>query len=246
MKRLLIALVVLLAIGAVGAYLAFNYLDVIVKMALEHYGPDVTGVSVKVGEVQISPRNGRGAIRGLELGSPSGFSAPRSARFGEIRLAIDPATLTSPVVRVRELVIESPHITYEKAAGSTNLDAIQKRIEAYVKAADAADGKGDGKGDGGRGTSTKRRFIIDRLAIRGVRVTMTNPALRGQGVGFDLPDIELRGIGQRQNGVTASEAANVVASTFQQRIAQKVLTNIDLLRRGGVEGAVDALRGLLK
>jgi hypothetical protein len=38
----------------------------------------------------------------------------------------------------------------------------------------------------------------------------------------------------------------MVTGVIQQRIAQKVVTNIDLLRRGGVEGAIDALRGLLK
>jgi hypothetical protein len=30
------------------------------------------------------------------------------------------------------------------------------------------------------------------------------------------------------------------------RIAQRVLTSIDLLRKGGAEGAVDALKGLLR
>jgi hypothetical protein len=75
---------------------------------------------------------------------------------------------------------------------------------------------------------------------------MTNPALKGQGITFDLPDIELRDMGKRQNGITASEAANIVAGTLIARIAQRLLTSADLLRKGGVEGAVDALKGLLK
>jgi hypothetical protein len=75
---------------------------------------------------------------------------------------------------------------------------------------------------------------------------MTTAGLRGQGVSFDLPDIELRDVGRRENGVTASEAANVVAGAVIAGIAQKVLTNIDLLRKGGVEGAMDALKGLLR
>jgi hypothetical protein len=82
--------------------------------------------------------------------------------------------------------------------------------------------------------------------IRGARVTMTNAALKGRGISFDLPDIDLRDVGKRQGGATASEIANLVAGVIQQRIAQKVVTNLDLLRRGGVEGAVDALKGLLK
>ena len=46
------------------------------KWALEHYGPIVAGVPVKVREVQISPRNGRGAVRSLWAGQR--LEQPRS------------------------------------------------------------------------------------------------------------------------------------------------------------------------
>jgi len=53
-------------------------------------------------------------------------------------------------------------------------------------------------------------------------------------------------IGKRQKGLRASEIANVVTGAIISRIAQKMLTSIELLRKGGVEGAVDALKGLFK
>jgi uncharacterized protein involved in outer membrane biogenesis len=190
--------------------------------------------------VRISPTSGRGVIRGLEIGSPPGFSAPRSARFGEIRVALDPSSVTSRVIVIHELAIEAPQITYEKGAKGANLDAIQERIDAYAKKSSG------GAADDSGSASLKRRFIIERLTIRGGRVTMTRSGLMGQGLGFDLPDVELHDVGKRQNGVSASEAAAVVASTLQNKIAQKLLTNIELLRKGGIEGAVDALKGLLK
>jgi hypothetical protein len=240
-KKALYALAALLLLGGVGVYLAYNYVDVIVKMALEYYGPRVTGVAIKVGTVHISPKDGRGSIRDVELGSPPGFSAARSGRFGEVRVALDPATLAEPVIVIRELTLEAPQITYERGERGSNLDAIQKRIDAYVKQAEGA----ESAGSAGR-VGVKRRFIVERLTIRGGRVTMTNPGLRGQGIGFDLPEVQLRDVGRREGGLTASEVASRVAGALQNRIAQRVLSNIDLLRRGGVEGAVDALRGLLK
>jgi uncharacterized protein involved in outer membrane biogenesis len=241
-KKALYAFVALLAIGAAGVYLALNYVDVIVKWALEHYGPDVTGVTVNVGEVKISPKDGRGSIRNLELGSPAGFSAPRTARLGEIRVALDPATLTAPVIVIHELVIDAPQVTYERGNKTTNLDAIQQRIDAYVQRMDA-EGASQGR-EAAR--KAKRRFIVQRLTLRGARVTMTNPALRGQGIAFELPDVQLRDLGQREGGLTASELAARVTAALQNRIAQKVMGSIELLRRGGVEGAVDALKGLIK
>jgi uncharacterized protein involved in outer membrane biogenesis len=223
----------------------------------------VMGVPVKVKEVRISPRDGKGSVRGLEIGNPTGFSAPRAARLGEIRVEIDPTTLREPVVRIRELYVDTPAITYERGNKTTNLEVIQKNIEAYVRgqtpeapprgqtpeAPPGKAGKSPGSVPGSESSVPgleKRRFIIDRLAIKAARVTMTNPALKGQGLSFDLPDIEIRDLGKRQGGVTASEAAAAVTSTLQNRIAQRALTNIDTLRKGGVEGALDALKGLLK
>ena len=242
MRRLGSALVVLLALAAGAAYLVFNYVDVVVKLALEHWGPAVIGAPVSVGEVQISPQSGRGAIRNLEIGNPGGFSSKRSAHFGEIRVAVDPATLLDRLIVIHEIAVEAPQITYEKGGKVANLDVIQSSIDAYVKRATAA---GDGAAGGGK-ASVKRRFVIEKLTIRGGRVLMTTAGLKGQGVSFELPEVQLRDVGKGKGGVTASEAAALVASTLQNKIAQKVLTNVDLLRRGGVEGAVDALKGLLK
>jgi uncharacterized protein involved in outer membrane biogenesis len=240
MRKVLIGLAVLAAIAVVAGLLAWNSLDLIVRAAFEHWGPDLTGGKVEVREVQISPRDGRGRIAGLDIANPAGFSTPRAARFGEIRIAIDPATLTDDVIVIRELAVESAQITYERGDKSSNLDAIQKRIEAYAVASDPT---GNARG---AARAKKRRFVIERLSIRKTRVTMTNKGLAGQGLAFDLPDMELRDVGRRQDGVTASQAAAIVTSALQQKIALKMLTNVEALRRGGLGGALDALKGLVK
>lgn len=241
MKKALYALVAIALLLAIGAWLAVEYVDVGVKWALEHYGPHVTGAKVEVGEVRISPRDGTGRVRGLAIGNPPGFAAARAARFGEMRVALDPATVTADVVQVREIVVDGADITYEKGGKGSNLDVLQANIERYARAA------GDSAASSRSGSaSSRKRFVVGDLVIRNVRVTMTNRALKGQGIGFDLPEVRLTDVGRRQGGLTASELAAAVASAMQQRIAQKLLTNLDLLRRGGVEGAVDALKGLLK
>lgn len=241
MRKALTLLVVLLAIVAGGAFLAYHSLDLILKVGLEYYAPGIAGVPVKVGDIRISPRDGRGSLKGVEIGNPPGFSAPRAVRLGEISVAIDPNTATGPIVLVHDITIDAALITYERGNKGTNLDVIQKNIDSYVK---RAGGPSDGQAPSGK--IIRHRFIVERLAIRGAKVTMTNPGLKGQGVSFDLPDIELRDLGKRQNGLTASEVANIVASTLISRIAQRLLTNLELLRKGGVEGAVDALKGLVR
>ena len=238
MKKLAIALAVIAALAVGALWWTYESLDVIVKFALEYYGPKVAGVDVRVSEVRISPTDGRGSLRGIEIGNPPGFSAPHAARIGEASVWIDPATFRSPVVLMHEIVIAEPAITYERGARATNLDVIEKRIAESAAAAQSVP----------TGTSPlageKRRYTIERFVIRGAKVTMTNNALKGQGVTFDLPEIEMKNIGKGR-GVTADEAAGLVIATVSTRIAQKVLTNIELLRKGGLEGALDALKGLV-
>lgn len=239
MRKAAIAVAVAGVLAAAGAIVAWNSLDLIVRAALLNWGPDVTGVKVEVERVDISPIDGRGRIVGLALANPAGFSSPRAARFGELRLAVDPTTLRSDVIVVRELAVESLEVTYERGQRASNLDAIQRSIEAYARGPVARPAKG------GSVAKDKRRFAIERLSIRKVRVLMTTRGLKGQGLTFDLPDVELRDVG-RGGGVTASEAAALVASTLQQKIAIRVLTNVEALRGGGLEGVIDALRGLVK
>ena len=240
MRKAATALAILLLVIGAGAWLAWNSLDVLVKWGLEHYGPDVTGTTVDVGSVRISPRDGRGSIARLDIGNPRGFGSPRAARCGTIRVALEPKTVLEDVVHIRELAIESAEIAYERGEKASNLDAIQQAIERYAKSPEGRDG-----GQGGT-SKPKRRYVIDRLTIRGTRVVMTNARLKGQGIQFDLPDLVMSDIGRSRGGLPAGEVAAQVASAMQQRIAQKVLTNVDALRKGGVEGAIDALRGLLK
>ena len=215
--RLLWAVVVLALLAAGGAWLALNSLDVIVKTALEHWGPDVVGAPVSVGSVNISARNGKGAIYGLEIGSPAGFSAKRAARFGELRVALEPSTLTEKVIVIHEIAIDAPTLTFERNNKVSNLEAIQSRIDAYAKRAAAIESsKGDGPAD-----HLRRRFVIERISITGGKVVMTSAALKGQGLSVDLPEIQLRDVGKAEGGVTASEAAAVVAAALLSKIAFK-------------------------
>ena len=242
MKKAAIGFGIVIAL-VLGALLwAYHSPHVILKYVLEHYGPDVLGAPVKVAEVRLSATTGEGALRGLEIGSPRGFSAPRSARFGEVRIGLDPATLTEDLIRIREIRVDSPAITFERNAGGHNLDAIQKNINAYVE---RSAGGPEVNPAAGR-AKAKRRFTVDRLTIRFARVTMTGAGLKGQGVTFELPDIDLKDVGKPQGGLRASELANVVTGAIVGAIARRMLTSVDLLRKGGVDGAIDALKGLLK
>jgi len=241
-KKALIAFAVLAVLAAAAVYLVVNKLDVIAHYAIERYGPQVLGVDVNVKDVELSATDGKGSLKGVEIGSPKGFSSPRTARVGEIRLGIDPATVRDGVIVIHEIAVLAPEIWYDRSgSGSTNLDTIQKNIAGYLaRSGSPTDGTPSSPQAPGR------RYVIEKVSIRAARVTMTTAGLKGQGVAFTLPDIELRNIGRKPEGVTAAQAANVVTNALIAKIAQRVLTNIDALRQGGKDAAIDALKNLVR
>lgn len=241
LKKALLVLGLLLLLVGGAAWWAFSSLDHIVKGALEHYGPKVLGVNVSVGAVAISTQNGRGVIREVVLGNPSGYSGTHSFRVGEVTVALDAATLTSDVVVIREISIDAPNIQYELVGGKANLDVIQQNIERYL-----AQSGGSGQPAGADNAPKKeRRYIIHAANIRKAQVRVTNPLLKGGGLDFTLPDITLRRIGDDGVGVTAGEAAKIVAQALILRIAAKALTGGQLIERG-VDGALDMLKEILR
>jgi hypothetical protein len=222
-----------LLVLAVGGTLWWLYAsrDALIKRAIEHYGPELTGVSVKVKAVKLEPVDGRGTISGVEVGNPRGFTAPHSVTLGEIRLAVDPGTITSDVVHVREISLEAPRITYERGAQGDNLSAIQKHIESRLP-----------KSKGGTGTkdaSPERKFIIDNVRVRNAKVSY------GGAVTVDMPDIQLRDLGKRTNGATAAEITREVWNELTRVAISRAPAALEGLR-DKAKDAADRLRGLTK
>ena len=88
-------------------------------------------------------QSGEAALTGFQMGSPSGFKSPKAMSFGIVSVKIDPASVTSDVILVKEIVIAKPEITYESASGGgCNFDAIQKNVNSYVKEMGASGGGG--------------------------------------------------------------------------------------------------------
>lgn len=234
-RRWFLAALVLLAALAGVAWWLFHSIDWVVKSAIESRGPMITGTSVTVASVRLSTSDGRGTLSGLTVGNPPGFSSPYSLRANAIGVAIDPATLTSDLPVIKEIVIEAPDVVYENAGKGSNLDAIQRHIDAAVRSDAPAE-------NGARGApqSAARRFVIERILIRQARVSVLSPLLQGGAANFVLPDVELRGLGSGGRGVTAAEAARQVAAAMGTKIALNAALSSDVLKKG-LDGALDSL-----
>ena len=222
------------AIGA-GVWL-YSSLDSLVKSAIETYGPQITGVSVKVGSVRLSPTSGQGTIKGLRLGNPSGYKTSHALSLSEISVSLDPASLTSNVVLIREILVSGADVSYEKVGNTTNLEAIQRNVDAYMR-----------KFSGGQATAggPQKKMIIDRLTIRATKVNLTSGLTAGSTITTGVPDVNLRDIGKRTNGATAGEVVRQVIGALTASVTRAATAALGNITKGAGKAA-DSVRGLFK
>lgn len=224
MRRIFVAAA--LAVIGLAGIVGYVYLqrDSLLERAIEDYGSDILGAKVLVESVKLSPVDGEGAVRGLNIGNPKDFRRD-VLHVGAVELAIDPGTIADDVVRIRRIAVLTPRITYEQRAAGTNLQALQRNVARYV-------------GE----TSTKERqagtrFIVDRLVIRGGQLTyIPLSGATGAGIALRLPDITLSNIGKRRGGVTAGELADLVVDALAARTTAA-------LRERALEHTVERLFG---
>ena len=247
-KVVWVVLVVLVLAAGGAAWWLYQSLDRVVASAIRTYAPPMVGVSVQLEGVKIQPAEGLASLNGLVLGNPKGFETPRAFAVQQIRMQLDVATLTQDLIAVREIRIDQPELTYEHASGGSNLEVIQRQVEAYIAAAsssashakDPADGQGPGK-----------KLTIDHFIVQGAKAHVSANVLKGRAVSVPLADIHLVDMGKNTNGITPAEAARQVVNAITQNATKAVAplqlggTVVEGVKKGAASAA-DAVKSFFK
>lgn len=203
MKKVIIGLLAVAVVAATVTLWFSNPLDSLLKAAIEKFGSDMTGATVRVSKVHISPTDGRGALSGLSLGNPGGFKTDHAFRAGHIEVALEPATVADDVALIHKVLIEAPDISYEKGDNGTNFEVIQRNVERYLGSSREKDKKAE----------PGKKMIIESLAIRGAKVNYNDM------IELSLPDIELRNIGKKHGGATSAQVVKAVITELNTQLA---------------------------
>ena len=181
---------VILVIVAAVAYL-YSSLNDVVKKGIETVGSDVLGVQVTVNSVDISLKDGSAEITGLNIGNPSGYKSDNAFSLGTVRLAIEPASITTGVIRIKDISIVSPKVNYEFAGGKSNIGTIKNNI---------SEGKdtpsGSQKDSGERSRRNSKSFVIDNILFTDAAVNSYIGQLEKN---VKLPEIRIQNIGTKEN-----------------------------------------------
>ena len=207
MKKILIGLAVVVLIIAGGLFYVWQNLGSLIKTAVEEAGSRTTQVKVTLKDVDAGKvTEGALALRGLVVGNPSGFKTDSAFQLGEISVKVDPATVTSDTIVVKEVVIAAPHVTYEFAGGGSNIGTIQKNVEKLAGGGSSASSSSSSEGG--------KKVIIENLYVRDGKVDVSADFLQGQKTGASLPTIHLKDIGKSGGGATPAQVAEQVIAAI--------------------------------
>lgn len=248
MKKLLligggIVIVVLVGVG----YFFYTQLDSIIKTAIEEVGSRATQTQVKLDGVSVSLTGGTGKLSGLTVANTKDFKTPSAFKLGEISLALDTGTVTSKTVVVKEVVVAAPQVTYElNNTGGSNIDAIRRNIDSFVKQYGGASGSPQTAAKSDPANETK--LVINNLYVRGGKVEVSASMLGGKTMSVPLPDIHLADIGKGKGGATPAEVADQLIDAIGNSAAKAVASlNLDKLKDAAgqaVEGAKGQLQNI--
>jgi len=245
-KLLLTVFVVLIVVLGGGAIWVYLKGEDALRTAVERQGPEVLGAPVSLAGISFSPLSGQAGFEGLTIGNPEAFSDAEAVRLGQFGIRLEPMSLFSDVIEIPEIRIDSPRIRIEPGRGGTNLQALQRNVEAFT------------------GPQEETETAPTPVRIRDLRINGAEVVIGGGPIGFSdqtlgLPDIHLQDLGGAE-GIAPSQALkrvfealmpqiqNVLTSQAGQQLlsqAREQLGNLEGAAREAVEGAVgDAQRKL--
>lgn len=241
MKKLGIAVIVLLALViGVLVWLGGN-LDGMVRSAIAKYGSEMTQASVSVGGVKINALDGVGSISDLTIGNPKGFKTPHAFKVKDFTVSVDPASVTQGVVVVRKIAIIAPDVIYEMGDSMTNFDAIQKNIAGYSGSSGSKANENKASDKGGT------KLIVEEFTIKGAKAHASAPFLDGKMIDVPLPDLTLRNIGKARGGATPAELGEEIAGALKKQLSGSIrFDKLGVLGKGTGEATGKAVEKVRK
>ena len=243
LKRLLLALAVLVVLLAGGVVLLISQVDRVAKVAIEKGGTFATGTPTTVADVSIGLFSGKFSLSGLTIANPAGFNSPAFMSLGSGGVNLALGSLTGSTVEVPRFALDALEINLERRDGKTNYGAILDSLKRL-------------QGQGGGGTtqqpaSGETKLIINDLALSNI-VVRVDLAGGPQAVSdltrvtipidrINLSNVGKTGDGVAGTGVTISELSSIVISAVLSAATDKggSLIPADLL--GDLNGRLEGL-----
>lgn len=223
----IIALVIIISIS----------LNSIIKHGIETVAPKVTGTTVDIGSIKLSPMSGTLTIKDVAIGNPKGFSAPHLFKTALIHVKLDVSSIFSDTIVIHEINIQAPEITAEKSLTTNNISALKKNIDSFIPASD----------DDSEKQASSKKVIIEHFLLEGGKVNLNITGLSKKGVGIKLSKVEMKDIGKDSDKPNATEVISKTCDAILDSILSAISGVGDFgkdLGKGLGNLGSDAVKGL--
>lgn len=230
MKKLLIALGVLVLLVVIAVVVIASQAGSLIRDGVEKYGPDITGTSVTLSGVDVSLLSGSASINNLVIGNPKGFKSSEAFRVGEVSLKLDLASLFSEQIRIEKILIDGAQLTYEQINKRSNIDALRRNVEKNT-------GSSSGASAGSDSSASDVQLVIDDLYINGTRVNvLANVLGREEQQSATIPDMHLKDLGKGGSDGSVSAIVDEVVRLITNAATKAAM---DELGKRKVQEAID-------
>lgn len=203
-----LVLVIVAAVAIVMTLLVQN-LDSIIKQVIEDTGTDVMNTSVTLKGTQFTLTEGRGELHGLKIANPKGFSASSIFEMDTVALQVDPASVTGPVIVIKEVTIDGARLMAEQKGLGTNLKALMENMDTGSEAPPAEEG-----------SPSDVRLMLEQFNFVNVEASLLTEQWGEKQL--KLPPIKMTNIGDKTTGLTPTELANRMTQTLLKQTEKAV------------------------
>jgi AsmA family len=214
-KWILIGLGAIVVLVIVVVVVGLSKLGPLVKLAVNTYGPKITGTELRVDDVGISIFSAEAKLKKFFLGNPKGFKTPSAMKVGSVDVDVDEGSLTKDTIIINKIEVLGPEITYEKRGKTDNFQTILANVQKNVPKGESTKKEPAKEGPG-------KQLIINDLIIKNgkvnLAVAMPGGVLGDQEITTDLPDIHLKDIGKKKGGASPAEVAKEIFTALYGKI----------------------------
>jgi len=201
---------------------------VMVKGAINGFGPAVMGVPVTLEKVSFRPLAGRIKLTKLHVGNPKGFKTPALFELGEVDIEIDVMSLLRDTIVIHRMAVVAPHITYERALLDSNFGVMVKQLQGGAEEKNPEENAAAAKPQ-----KNGKKVVIEELIITDPSLNVSVTAAGGHSIPVKLGKVALRDIGKEHGGVTFTDAIKIIFSIITSNVENAVLGAGDLIGTTG-------------
>lgn len=214
---------ILIALAVILLIICMN-LGTTVKVVGEKLVTQLTKGETTIGDASISLLSGRVTLSDIQIKNPTvnasgetiSFTNDSFFKLGKIDIDLNVPSLLKDTIEVREILIDSPQITYEKTPlNDSNLHAILANVEAAAGAADKTQDDAQPQPEPEQADEADqaagKKVIITHLLISNATVNLSSCGLTAP---LTISKIELNDLGKEEEGVSMATAISETFTTL--------------------------------